>query len=113
MRAEADEIDAEAADIHKLRPVLKPGSRILVLRDGLPESAPWSTGFLVHLLTRDPSLAIRRLDTLPTPLKRDELVSFNVVLTLVDGHLRQMPVGEFRSRCLAKPADCTVSSKEY
>lgn len=106
LRPAAEEVENEAADFQRLREVLKPNAHVLILRDGLPESAPWSSGFLAHIVLRNPDLDVRRLDTLPVPLRASDLLGYDVILTNRGGRLVQVPTAEFRDRCLNEPLRC-------
>lgn len=106
IRSEADVIDRAIADVRELRAVLTPGSRILVLRDSFHQGAAWSTGYIIRIALNARQFDVRRIDTLPVPIRREELLRYHFILTTTKGHLRQVPTDYFRAHCLSDPMAC-------
>ena len=107
IRVEADRLDLTLSDLTALKPLFKPGTRVLVLRDFFPPNSAYSILFAARIAARTLQLDISRIDALPDPRLASALRGFDVILTVRDGHIRPMPKAEFDANCLEQIHTCT------
>jgi hypothetical protein len=86
---EGEELRAIAAQIHKLRPALRKGARVVFLDD--PIEDPWRMMFLMRMSYRDNDLVIDNVRHMGRPFAQSEIASYDYVFDYLHGRFFTSP----------------------
>ena len=92
-RDEYANIRAVMDQMPQLHPHLKPGDRILVVKDPFKQFN-WASLFIARLVYRDESLGVDRLVSMDHKPTATQVAEYNVRLAFEDGKLRDVPASQ-------------------